>query len=152
MHFCVSSISAWQFIWRRCYIRNVLLFPTHLMCTRHFNNRKIKHLFMVLARFCEICFTLQVLLYTFKQGSYTQGELWIFMIHSTKICCTFKPKVHSWLIKYIIEQNYGYLLSTIGYDLCPHIKQSLHEIGLMHILPKLKNGIDTLENLLYYSK
>ena len=35
MHFCVSSISAWWFVWRFCYIRNVLLFPTHLMCTRH---------------------------------------------------------------------------------------------------------------------
>ena len=35
MHFCVSSISAWWFVWRFCYIRNVILFPTHLMCTRH---------------------------------------------------------------------------------------------------------------------
>ena len=35
MHFCVSSTSAWWFIWRLCYIRNVVLFPTHLMCSRH---------------------------------------------------------------------------------------------------------------------
>ena len=32
-----------------------------------FNFRKIKKLFVVSARFCEICFILQVLLYTFKR-------------------------------------------------------------------------------------
>ena len=41
MHFCVSSISAWWFIWRLCYIRNVLLFPTHLMCTRHLISERL---------------------------------------------------------------------------------------------------------------
>ena len=35
MHFCVSFISAWWFVWRFCYIMSALLFPTHLMCTRH---------------------------------------------------------------------------------------------------------------------
>ena len=41
MHFCVSSISEWWFIWRLCYIRNVLLFPTHLMCTRHLISERL---------------------------------------------------------------------------------------------------------------
>ena len=54
MHFCVSSISAWWFVWRFCYIRNVLLFPTRLNVYQSFNFRKIKNLFMVSARFCEI--------------------------------------------------------------------------------------------------
>ena len=37
MHFCVSFISAWWFVRRFCYIIMLysLLFPTHLMCTRH---------------------------------------------------------------------------------------------------------------------
>ena len=35
MHFCVSSISAWWFVWSFCYNRNVLPFPTHVICTRH---------------------------------------------------------------------------------------------------------------------
>ena len=41
MHFCVGSISAWWFIWRLFYIRNVLLFPTHLMCTRHLISERL---------------------------------------------------------------------------------------------------------------
>ena len=51
MHFCVNSTSAWWFVWRFCYFRNVLLFSTHLMCTRHSISER---LFMVSARFCEI--------------------------------------------------------------------------------------------------
>ena len=39
--YCVDSISAWWFIWRLCYIRNVLLFPTHLMCTRHLISERL---------------------------------------------------------------------------------------------------------------
>ena len=48
---------------------NDLLFPTHLMCSVYqaFNFRKIKNLFVVSARFCEIYFILQVLLYTFNR-------------------------------------------------------------------------------------
>ena len=44
MHFCVSSISAWWFVWSFCYtcIRNVLLFPTHLMCTRHSISERLR--------------------------------------------------------------------------------------------------------------
>ena len=41
MHFCVSSIAAWWFIWRLCYIRNFLLFPTHLMCSRHLISERL---------------------------------------------------------------------------------------------------------------
>ena len=79
MHFCVSSISAWWFIWRLCYIRNVLLFPTHLNVYQAFNFRKIKHLFMVLARFCEIYFTLQVLLYIFNGNLDVNGNVHIIL-------------------------------------------------------------------------
>ena len=41
MNFCVSSITAWWFVWRFCYIRNVLLFPTHLMGTRQLISERL---------------------------------------------------------------------------------------------------------------
>ena len=50
---------------RRELGKNVLLFPTHLNMYQAFNGRKIKNLFMVSARLCEIYFILQVFLYTF---------------------------------------------------------------------------------------
>ena len=65
VHFCVSSISAWWIVWRFCYIKNVL-FQTYLNVYQAFNGRKIKNLFMVSARFCEIYFILQVLMYIFN--------------------------------------------------------------------------------------
>ena len=68
MDFCVSSISTWWFVWRFCYIRNVLLFTTHLMHVPGIQFKKIKNLFMVSARCCEIYFILQVLLYTFNDA------------------------------------------------------------------------------------
>ena len=43
MHFCVSSISESWFLWRYCYIRNVLLFPIHfIMCTRHSISERLR--------------------------------------------------------------------------------------------------------------
>ena len=47
---------------------NALLFPTHLMCTMHSISERLRtyNVFVVSARFCEIYFILQVLLYTFK--------------------------------------------------------------------------------------
>ena len=40
-----------------------------------FNFRKIKNLFVVSARFCEIYFILQVLLYTFKHVFHISGQI-----------------------------------------------------------------------------
>ena len=42
MHFCVSFISAWWFVWRFCNIMNALLFPTQLMCTRHSISERLR--------------------------------------------------------------------------------------------------------------
>ena len=42
MHFCVTFISAWWFVWRFCYIMNAVLFPTHLMCTRHSISERLR--------------------------------------------------------------------------------------------------------------
>ena len=41
-HFCVSSISAWWFVWRFCYTRNVLLLSTHLMCTSYSISERVR--------------------------------------------------------------------------------------------------------------
>ena len=125
MHFCVSLISAWWFVWIFCYtveplynevlgtMKITLLYqvshyirvkkqrnikswdqqnylvirgfcyirphynevPLYYECStvsntfnvyQAFNFREIKNLFVVSARFCEIYFILQVLMYTFK--------------------------------------------------------------------------------------
>ena len=46
---------------------NALLFPAHLMCTRHSISERLRtYLWFQPCRFCEIHFILQVLLYTFN--------------------------------------------------------------------------------------
>ena len=52
------------------YIRNVLFVTDTFNVYQAFNFRKIKNLFMVSARFCEIYFILQVLEFIFKQINY----------------------------------------------------------------------------------
>ena len=81
MHLCISSISAWWFVWRICYI---LEFSTvsdtfNLYC-QAFYFRKIKNLFMVSAKFCESYFILQVLLYMYTFNSMLNLEIFPFSI------------------------------------------------------------------------
>ena len=61
-------ISALWFVWRFCYIGNVLLFTNYNTYNVYqaLNFRKMKNLFMVSAFSYEIYFILQVLVYTFK--------------------------------------------------------------------------------------
>ena len=57
MHFCVGFISAWWFINLETLLCSTVCNTFNVY--QAFNFRKIKHLFMVSARFCDIYFTLQ---------------------------------------------------------------------------------------------
>ena len=64
---------------------NALLFRNIFNVYQAFNFRKIKNLFVVSARFCEIYFILQVLLYTFKG----ENQWWVGGRFSNKIIWRF---------------------------------------------------------------
>ena len=65
MYFCVSSTSGWWFVWRFCYIKECSTVSNTFYVYQAINFRKIKNIFMVSARFCEIYVLLEVLMYTF---------------------------------------------------------------------------------------
>ena len=68
VHICASSTPVWWFVWRFCYVKNVLLFPMHLMCTRHSISERLRTYSWIQPGSVKIYFILQVLLYTFKCG------------------------------------------------------------------------------------
>ena len=57
VHICASSTPVWWFVWRFCYVKNVLRTVSNAFNVyQAFNFREIKNLFMDSARFCENLF------------------------------------------------------------------------------------------------
>ena len=126
MHFCVGSISAWWFVWRFCYIRNVLLFPTHLMCSRHLISERLSTyswfqpgsvIFILLCKYSCIPLSRHLVLWSSIPAPYP------LLINSGLISCHMTcPWAISdifllvFFVKYFFDEEYYIHLINFFYD------------------------------------